>query len=279
MRNLWLALSTLALAAVLLAACAESQATPTATPAPTATPTPIPTPTPHPTATPIPTPVQTDTLLPPAGPMVPSAQEVLDAALAAMSATGSFHFRVDANVKPTDQTSTTGIPLTFEGEFLAPDRVRGKLVVSLGFFSLVIETIAIGDTSYTTNPQTGEWEVGAGPASLFPNPAELREGRAAEFRDLVLLGQETLEGVQVYHLRVVPPQGIFGDPGGVAQADFRIGVEDFRILRISAQGEVSLDDLGPALRGAGISGAAHIAMTLDFSAYGEPVVIEAPPIP
>ena len=280
------ALAIFALIAVLLAACAESQATTTATPTvtPSPTATPLPTPTPPPTATPVPTstavPSQSDTSVLPVAPDAASAaQEVLDASLAAMSAAGSFHFQVDANVKPLGTTSTTGIPLTFTGDFLAPDRVRGKLVVSLSFFSLVIETIAIGDKSYTTNPQTGEWEVGEGPGSLLPNPAELTGGKAAEFLDLALLGQETLDGVPVYHLQGVPPQNIFGGPGAASQADFWIGVDGFRILRISAQGEVPLDELGPALSDLGLSGTARVALTMNFSAYGEPVVIEAPPLP
>ena len=62
-------------------------------------------------------------------------------------------------------------------------------------------------------------------------------------------------------------------------ADFLISLDDFLILQIQAEGEVALDDAGDQLAGFGMSGTAAIEMTMTFSAFGEPVVIEPPQVP
>ena len=257
----------LALSVLLVVACGETTAEPTHTPVPTPMPTPIPTPSPVPTSTPTPVPEA-------AG--ASTAQEVLAASVAAMAAQGSLHFELDARIKSPTAAFGTEIPLSFVGDFQAPDRVRGRLAASLGFFSLELEAITIGDTFYFTDPQTGQWETRPGAASALPNPAAFIMSSAGAVEAAVLVGRESLEGTPVYHLQGILPLDAFGGPEGRVQADIWIGVEDSLVRQISAAGEAPLDDLSAALGTTGLSGTANVAVTIRFSDYGEPVVIEAP---
>ena len=189
---------------------------------------------------------------------------------------------VNASIKlPTGDTVTT-IPITFEGDAQVPDRMKGKLTVSLGFFSVTMETVHVGDTTYSTNLETGEWEVSASLASAIPSPVELLEVALPALRDAALIGEETLEGTALYRLRgspPPPPADVLAAAEGTAVADFLISLDDFLILQIQAEGEVALDDAGDQLAGFGMSGTAAIEMTMTFSAFGEPVVIEPPQVP
>ena len=187
----------------------------------------------------------------------------------------SFHFAVDARVRPDAGLSGAEIPISYVGDVLTPDRVRGTLSVSLGFFTLEIETITIGEAAYTTDPQTGEWGIASDPISALPNPVELTGADTLALNDATLVGEETLDGERVYRLRGAPPPATVG---GVATADFWIGVEDFLIRQITAEGSMALEDVADALGGGGLSGTATLSMTITFSRYGEPVVIEAPEV-
>ena len=158
---------------------------------------------------------------------------------------------------------------------MVPDRIRGTLSVSLVFFTLAIETITIGETSYTTDPQTGKWGISTGPISALPNPVELAASDTLALNDAALVGEETLDARQVYHLKGVPPTAAID---GVQTADIWIGVEDFLIRQIKAEGVIDLGDVAEVLGGGGLSGTATLVMAITFSRYGEPVVIEAPDI-
>ena len=185
-----------ALICALLAACGDPAIdvpTPTATVAPTLTPTvaavppptatPAVTPTPAPTATPLPTATAVPTsapMLTPVSEIAPnaarsalaaddSAREILSAALEAMQDADAFHADVDASFKIVqteasfqmdEETFGDEFPIYYKGDIQAPDRTRGKLGISLGFFLLEIDIITIGEDAYITNPETGR--VGAG---------------------------------------------------------------------------------------------------------------------
>ena len=142
--------------------------TPTATAVPPPTPTPAATPTPSPTSTPIPLLTATATVAPTAAPTLTpvsesapdaarsalaaddSAREILSAALEAMQAADAFHADVDASFKIVqteasfqmdEETFGDEFPIYYKGDIQAPDRTRGKLGISLGFFLLEIDII------------------------------------------------------------------------------------------------------------------------------------------
>ena len=258
-----------ALAAIMLfAACEDEQSPPTPTPTPT--PSPTPTPVPTPTATPVPA-DGVDV------PGAPAALEIIEKSYAAMLEAQSLHFELNGTITLGTGGTETEVPVKFEGDVQAPDRVSGKLSLSLGFFNLEMESIVIGDMSYTTDPLTGEWQVGEGLASALPSPTEFVLGAEDELEDVVLLGVETLDdGAEVYHLSATPPSEIFGGADADARAEFWFGVEDSYLHQIGASGELDLGDVAGQLSDLGLSGTVTIDLTMRLSAFGEPVVIEAP---
>ena len=257
-----------ALSVLTLVACDEGTAEPTLVPTPNATPSPAPTQVPTPTPTSVPEASDAAT-----------AEEVLAASVAAMVAQGSLHFELDARMKSPTAAFGTEIPLSFVGDFQAPDRVHGMLGVSFGFLSIELEAITIGDTFYFTDPQTGQWETRPDAAYAFPNPAAFISVSVGTLDAAVLVGRESLDGTPVYHLQGILPLDAFGGPEGRVEADLWIGVEDSLVWQIAAEGEAPLDDLSAALGTGGLSGTANVAVTIRFSDYGKPVVIEAPQVP
>ena len=198
-----------------------------------------------------------------------------------MQEVGSLHFELDATVTVPAGGVETEVPVSLVADYQPPDRMRAKLVVSVAFFALEMETIAIGDTIYATNLETGEWEVSSiDLTSALLRPTEF-EGDVviAENYDVVLVGLETLDGTPVFHLRGLPPQQIFGELDATAQANLWVGVEDLLIRQIAAEGEIALEELGEVFGQFGLSGTANISSTVRISGFGEPVLIEAPQIP
>ena len=258
-----------------------SQATATASPTqvPTATPTPTPSPTATPTLTPTPAATSTASSASETSQSLATPQGILDAAYAAMRDVESFHFDLDARIRQSSGGIESEIPMSFVGDVRVPDRVRGTLQVSLGFFTVRVETLVIGDTAYITDPQTGDWMIAPGLLSALPNPADVAQEKAPIVEDLTLIGKEVLNGATVYHLTGVPPEETLGDLGDEAEIAFWIGVEDLLLRRVATEGQIDLSAIGQSLGGAGISGTATVAITIVFSNYGKPVTIEAPDVP
>ena len=265
---------------------------PTATPEPTATP--VPTPTPAPTATPVPTPTPEPTAAPtpPSGtaktesaaapaPRVSEADSealrILRESIAAMVAAGSLRFEVDGEMTMETDASTMDAQVSFEGEAAAPDRMKGDLILNIGAVALQMGVISADGVLYTTNPMTGVWEVALdfGGAAV-PNLAMLLAEGESPLIDAQVLGEETLDGVQVLKLR--GEARIAGLVGDFPSADVWIGVEDRFVHKIASEGDVSLDSLGLGLSSAGLSGDAHIRLNMRLYGFGDSVDIEAPAV-
>ena len=196
-----------------------------------------------------------------------------------MSGAGTFRFDLDATVRSISEGLDLQIPISFVGDVQAPDRVRGELVVDLGVFVLEIETVMIGDTTYTTNLQTGRWEIAAGLSSALPNPAQLAEAGAALAGNVILVGEELLDGTPVYHLRGVPRRAMFAESEGEVRADLWIGVEDFLVRQFQAEGPVSLKDIDLPFGEGLVAEVVRLDITVALSEHGRPVTIVAPSVP
>ena len=172
------------------------------------------------------------------------------------------------------------LPISFEGNFQAPDRMRGILSLSLGFFKIETETILIGNTTFIKNPESDEWEVGADVGEAIPGfkALILPESAATQNLQPVLSGVVTLDGSPAYLLKVTLPQDVFGGEGLAGEADFWVGVNDFRIRQIVAEGEAALDAVAMPSGGSASGGDALLTMTLTLTNYDEPVEIEAPDV-
>ena len=124
-----------------------------------------------------------------------------------------------------------------------------------------------------------EWEVSAGLTAAIPSPVEILQVALPALSETSLLGEEDFQGIGFHRLRRFVPEDILSGSGGKAAADFLIGLEDSLIYEITAEGQVPLDEVDVQLPGVDMSGKADIELTITFSAFGEPVDIQAPQLP
>ena len=124
-----------------------------------------------------------------------------------------------------------------------------------------------------------EWEVSAGLTAAIPSPVEMLQVALPALSETSLLAEEDFQGIGGHRLRGLVPEDILSGSGGKAAADFLIGLEDSLIYEITAEGQVPLDEVDVQLPGVDMSGKADIDLTVTFSAFGEPVDIQAPQLP
>ena len=205
------------------------------------------------------------------------AELVLAESAKAMSQVESFTFEVTGFLLVDSTDGEVQIPVLYRGVSAAPDRSQASLVLNVFFFSLQIELIIIGDTVWTTNPQTEVWEEGPSGSIALPNPALLLGGDTPALSDAVIVGFEQVDGVEVYHLTGVPQiDALVGLGDELAYADIWVGVEDRLVYGIGVVGEVDLDALGLPLSSAGLTGNAELTLEIRLSDFGTPVEIEPP---
>ena len=194
-----------------------------------------------------------------------------------MSQVESFAFEVNGSLLVDSTDGEVRIPLTYNGVSAAPGRSRASLVLNVYFFSLQIDLIIIGDTVWTTNPQTEVWERAASGTIALPNPALLIGGDTPALSDPVIVGAERVDGVETIHLRgVAQIDALSGLGDELALADVWVGAEDWLVYRIAAGGEVDLDGLGLPLASAGLTGSAELLLDIRLSDFNTPVTIEPP---
>ncbi len=203
----------------------------------------------------------------------------------AMEELESVHFRIEAEVSMDSEGLTATIPFKFEGDYLAPDRMQGKIAISLGFIALEMEMINIGTKTYITDPQTGLWEETDGNALGTVNPSEFTGlSHTAESLNLTLDDDETLDnGTRVMHLVGLSP-ALPDDDGSTTdlKTNIYISLDDSLVHKVMMEGAIPLDldalaGIVPSLPipFGGDDGTATIAMTVTFSAFNEPLQIEA----
>ena len=295
MTRLALTFAALLLALAAVAACGVSgEDNPTPTPSPTATPaptaTPVPTPTPDPTATPIPTPTPAPTATPvPATPGVSTpapipgqdtAAEIVAAALDALAVAASYHFLVEAVIKVEEEGTSLELPFTFEGDFQQPDRLRGQMTLSLGFFSVESEIVLIGQDYYAKDPVSGEWEANSGVVDALPQAIAafaMPVNLASLAANPMLVGIEEFDGRPAYRVRLAGDGEQLG-AGGPFVLDLWIDSEDLKLRRISTTvtdvpaGAVAGAQAGP------LSGDLTVDVSAVIGSYDAPVNIQPPPI-
>ena len=266
---------------------------PTSTPAPTATPVPTPSPTPAPTATPISTPSPTPaptatpaTSAPEAPTPTPSpangadAGDIVAAALDALAEAESYHFLVEAVITVKEEGTTLELPFTFEGDFQQPDRLRGDMTMSLGFFSIETEIVLIGEDYYAKNPTTGEWEANSAALEAFPEPIAMfaMPGTLTSLTaEPALVGIENLDGAEAYRLRL-SGDGLELGVDEPITLDLWVDSEELKLRRIEASvAGVSSEAAGGASNEL-LSGNLTVDVEAAISNYDAPVDIQPPPV-
>ncbi len=269
---------------------------PTATPAPTDTPIP-PTATPVPTSTPIPpTAIPTPTVAPVSEPEPASkddrdASEILADASKAFAELDSFHLFTELVVSAAQGGTSIEFPITIQADFQKPLDSRGAFEIALGFFRIEIQFISVDGDFYMTDPETGDWVLGASASEFLPlNPSDLAETEnfiAPELLEnsdkLTLEGVEEIQGVEAYRISASPDSGsvaMLEELGGELDMTFWVGVEDNLPRRIAASGELAIPDTGAAPPDSLLGGLAgddtSFEILIEYSDFDIPVRIEPP---
>jgi hypothetical protein len=181
-----------------------------------------------------------------AGPAAPSPQALLERAAEDALDLKTVRFslvREGAPVMLDPLTSTRFSEAS--GTYQAPDRVRARVKAQVAALVLGLEIIWLPDAVYASNPLTGAFaKLPARPtfdaASLFGRegvPGVLKSG----LRDLALVGKESRDGVDAYHLRgSADGERLKALTGGAVVAgthtlDVWIEVATSHILRVDAR--------------------------------------------
>ena len=278
MRTMQLGTLVLGLLFAIAAGCGGSDLKPVAvlqaadTPVRTATATPAPVPTRQPAPTTSPTPADS---APASG--VPTAQQVVDGALAALGSAESFHFEVEGLAKIPIAGIKLDLSIAVVGDFQPPDRSRSVQMASLGHTRFETEIISIGGSTYATDLFTGEWDIVSGESLIFASPLGVIEDFRPISGTLVLEGSESLAGVEVRRISGTGrlPQDDFNGDLGEARVEMWVGVDDSRLYQMKIEAVVPaqvIDERIPAAAGA----SASIAITMKLSDFGLPVQIDPP---
>lgn len=271
----------LALIALVAPACGGDAADPTPQP------TPIPIMEPEPTESPIAVTVTNATTPSPSFTIELDTppRELLEASNITMQELDSLHIDIDLRMKVDTQGNSKDISVSFAGEFHEPDTTQG--ILSKNFFGAQIkyEFTLIGDDAYLKDPDTHDWQVRD--VSLTPLPSTLAEifrgPQPHQIEDLVLLGQETLNGRPVIHLMGTQAPLFLEDlifAEGVLEGQLRVDIwiraEDMLLAQMDLEGEVQIRDASELFLRGDAEGTGNLVMTMSFSRFGAFASIEAP---
>ena len=208
---------------------------------------------------------------------------LMERAIAAMDKVDSYYFKMDMKIKVSAEGFSIELPIGLVGDFQRPDKSQAKLTMNIFGEQLDIEVITIGDSLYGQDPGTGEWEeLDLDEAIPFTNPDQFIGVNPSDIEDLVLVGEDTLDGIRVYHLtgNARPEvEGPFGEFKGTLKVDFWIGVDSFLIQQVAIEGDIEGDFLSGPLAGGELSATTALTATIGFSDFGKAVAIEAPEVP
>lgn len=274
---------------------------PTATPVPTNTPTPVPpTATPVPTSTPIPptaTPVPTETPMPSDTPEPASApqadrspSEILADASSALAELDSFHLFMEMVISAAQGGTSIEFPITLQADIQKPLNSAGSINIDIGFFSIEIKFVTVDGEFYMTDPETGEWVLGANASEFLPlNPSDFADAEyfvgpelLAESDKLTLEGTEEIDGIEAYRITASADGDSVAMFEGIGELDmtFWIGVEDGLLHRIMANGKLAVPDTGTAQSGSLFEslggGDMGFEILIEYSDFNVPVQIEPP---
>ncbi len=251
------------------------------TDAPTVVPTPTSTPTPEPTDTPEPTPT----------PALPQADELLASAMAALEGAPSYHMVMDMLATVSFSGMSLDMSMTFDGDVVDTDNLQGTYTMDLLGQITSFEMILLGEEAYMRESGSDNWvaipsEEAAVSADSFP------AFDIQNLTDLEFVGEETLDGELVYHVR-----GKTADLADIMSALNLSELEDLG-ANVSISGEldseywIGLEDgftrkarvAGDMVMGGDIEGLADnemtmsLDMTMTYSDFGKEVVIQAPEV-
>ena len=213
---------------------------------------------------------------PPSTPVPDSqATQILRATSKKLAETPSLHFtiKIDGDAYIDDQHTIRLIEA--EGDVVRPDRVIASFKVNvLNTVNASISMITIGSQHWSTDLISGKWisapaEFSYDPGILFDNARGIGPVMD-QVTNATLVGEENLDGKNVYHIHADVPQAIIGDltsktmEGDPISVDLWIDSTTSDLLRVQLAEPKDNGKDHPA------------TWTLDFSKHGEPIEINPP---
>ena len=238
-------------------------------------------PTPMPTAAPsVPTPTAEPVLSTESVDVTEARLAEFRSAVARTIETESFHFTLDASIEAAVAGISLDISVLVVGDFTPPDRSKANLSINMGFLSSEFDAVSAGGDSYTTDPQTGQWSlIPKEDSGLFDRPHTLVGLVAQAAHQMELVGQGSIGGVSVLHLRAERAQGALTDnPDDPILAEAWVGVDDLRPYRLRLTGTIDLSDLGKQFPSQIGDGPATLDATIGLSEFGTSVTVDVPEV-
>lgn len=213
---------------------------------------------------------------PPTATPLPTAAELVTQGASRLQTLAGFSFTI-AHSGPPAYLDPAGVIALREatGSYVAPDRAQALVTAATPGFVTQIEVISIAATQWQTNVLTGEWEElppnwGFNPAALFDGELGLQSILVNDVSDLVLVGEETLNEVPLYHVTgTAVADNLFLLTGGLigpapVTVDLWVDSGSGDIHRIIVTEPAASADAEPSI------------WTVDFSNFGATVAIEPP---
>jgi predicted small lipoprotein YifL len=143
------------------------------------------------------------------GPPTLPPEEIITKAIERLKSTPGFHFTIDRTgaLAYIDSDNTLAVN-RIDGDFVTPDRVKGKIRVSASGFPAEVSFVSIEGRYWQTNPLNQTWEeydpgTVFNPANLFDAQKGIQPMLQSDLYELKLVGNEKLDkwpGQQLYHL-------------------------------------------------------------------------------
>ena len=180
-----------------------------------------------------------------------------------------------------EETFGTKFPIRFAGDFQLPDRAAGKLQVALGLVLLELDIVNIGEIAYITNPETGAWEQYPLFLTGLPDPYDLvlLPPETSRYSDIEIVKDETIDGVETRHIRAKLRANVLGGSYERLFLEVWIGKDDNLLRRLTMAGKAEVeeeDTAGLAASALDIGGDAEFTMTITYTHFNLPIIIEAP---
>jgi len=199
----------------------------------------------------------------------------MDSARVALADAESFAFEMNIVMSVETGGLTIDIPMTYAGDFQAPNSSAADLTIAIPLLSVESKVVSLGDTSYVFDPSSRQWNIVQGQSPFFAGPDVFLGSTSDELSDLLLTGQQLLDGVDTYVISGKLPNGEIGGAGGDFDFVYWIGIEDGLLRQVEADGELNLGD-GATLIGNINAETGSAKITAKFFDFGKEVDITAP---
>lgn len=200
---------------------------------------------------------------------LPPAEEILAEAAVTMEAIQTLRYEIELSGAPI---TLLGVELrSARGQYLAPESSQAILEAAIGGLTIELATIAIGGTSWLTNPLTGAWDEYTGSRAF--NPAMIFDPELG-WRPLLTTD---LTGAQLVEPVADDGHVVTGTAAGARVEVLTAGLVDSQ--PVDVRFEIDRESsVVTRMEFSTVGEAGETLWVLDLSEFDEPVVISPPEV-